>query len=330
MTHSKPWGELEIYSAEDEGDSDDEPLDFSTVWRRPNSEYQRGAARLKLCSLEEARFTHLNADLDLDSKASYITGVRGNAFHPEAYRNPDLRGEVWFELVPEPNNPHDPHALAVDLNGVRAGYVKATVAYYYQWMVRAANARGVYCITPGFIEHPSSSWIVLPTLELAHKVLDAQALMLRLRAIWDSLPAELRQRIESELFHPTKKTARQLWNFRHLDPALFPTCPDPEAYSIGWGRTLNAVRLERNARVAEERRAKREAAKAEKALRRKQREEATAKRNRRIMQLAKEGLSNATISGKLDVSSETVRRVRSQSQLRAQSDTNSFSSTPRR
>jgi hypothetical protein len=258
----KPWGELEVDSEFEDGweaDDDFEEEDLSGVWRRPAGEYVPGRERLQLCSLDEARFTHVKADLDFDEKETFLTGIRGNNFHPEAYTDATLRGEVWFELVPEPSNPHDPHALAVDLNGVRAGHVGASMAPYYQWLVRAANASGKRCLVPGFIENPESTWVVLPTLRVVEDLLGAQSLLTRLRSVWNVLPVELQKRVEADYFHPGEETAAELWGYRQLEPALFPVSPDPEAYSPGWRRMLNAMRLERNERLVEERRLKREA-----------------------------------------------------------------------
>ncbi|GAA4906093.1 hypothetical protein GCM10025789_26840 [Tessaracoccus lubricantis] len=123
---STPWGGLEVYRATEDvekfddewDDEDDDELDLSGVWPRPRDEYRPGSFPLELCTMEEARYSHLKADLDLDVRDTYVTGIRGNTYCPEAYADETLRGEVWFELVPEPNNPYDPHALAVDLRGV--------------------------------------------------------------------------------------------------------------------------------------------------------------------------------------------------------------------
>jgi len=308
----KPWGELEVDSVFEDGweaDDDFEAEDLSGVWRRPAGEYVPGLARLQLCSMEEARFAHVKADLDLDERETFLTGIRGNDFHPEAYTDATLRGEVWFELVPEPSNPHDPHALALDLNGVRAGHVGASMAPYYQWLVRAANGSGKRCLVPGFIENPASAWVVLPTLRVAQDRLAAESVLTRLRAVWDLLPAELHRHVEADGFHPSEETAAELWGYRRLEPTLFPVVPDPGAYSPGWGRMLNSVRLERNERRVEERRLKREAEVAEKETRRREREKSVTLPDDQIRELFRAGESKAGIGRSLGVSHDTIRKV---------------------
>ena len=308
----KPWGELEVdYEFEDgwEADDDFEEEDLSGVWRRPAGEYVPGLSRLQLCSMEEARFAHVKADLDLDERETFLTGVRGNTYHPEAYTDVTLRGEVWFELVPEPSNPHDPHALAVYLNGVRAWHLGASMAPYYQLLVRAANGSGKRCLVPGFIENPASTWVVLPTLRVAQDRLAAESLLTRLRGVWDVLPVELQKRVEEDCFHPSEETAAELWGYRRLEPALFPVSPVQEAYSPGWGRMLNAVRLERNERRVEERRLKREAEVAEKERRLQEREESVTERDYKIRELFRAGESKAGISRSLGVSHDTIRKA---------------------
>lgn len=54
------------------------------------------------------------------------TYARGSGFHASAFRTADLRKGRWAELRPEPENPHDPNAVA--LHAPRAskpfGYVQ--------------------------------------------------------------------------------------------------------------------------------------------------------------------------------------------------------------
>ena len=92
---SRPWGDLKVRHAleDDEWDEDEwgedewgeEELDLSGVWRRPRGEYLPGPHRLELCTMEEARYSHQKADLDWDDKGTFVTGIRGNSYHPEAY-----------------------------------------------------------------------------------------------------------------------------------------------------------------------------------------------------------------------------------------------------
>ena len=308
----KPWGELEVDAQFEDGRETDEDLEMeelSGVWRRPAGEYIPGPLRLLLCSMEEGRFAYVKADLDFDEKDTFLTGLRGNYYHPDAYSDVTLWGEVWFELVPEPSNPHDPHALAADLNGVRAGYVGASMAPYYQWLVRATNASGKRCLVPGFIENPESTWVVLPTLRVVEDLLGAESLLTRLRGVWNVLPVELQKRVEADYFHPGEETAAELWGYRQLEPELFPVSPDPEAYSPGWRRMLNAVRLERNERLVEERRLRREAEAAEKERRRQEREKLVTERDDKIRDLFRTGESKAGISRSLGVSHDTILKA---------------------
>lgn len=321
-----PWGEL---SAERPGvcwncgDTDyrggectecaygarDEGLDMSGVWRRPATEYVPGRHRRDLVSIDAARYAHVNQGFGFDEKTCFVTGVRACGYFPEAYQGANVRGEVWFELVPEPNNPADPHALAIDLQGVRAGYVGANMASHYQWLIRAANYDGFRCFVPGYVETRDSVWIVLPTLKVIREVLDYESKAEQLRQLWDEISPEVQKRIRGSRYRLDEETASVLWQFRDRAPHLFPTKPDPEAFSYGWVWMFNEVRKEFTARREAFLAARRDAVAAEKEKRERDREAAKSERDQKIRDLYRSGASKASIARTVGTSTSTINLV---------------------
>ena len=90
--------------------------------RRAEDEYVRPPLRLELVSAAAfAAAKRRGNDGDFDSVDEFVTGVRASEYFRKAFRG-RRPGPVWFELVPEPENRYDGCAVAVDLEGERAGY----------------------------------------------------------------------------------------------------------------------------------------------------------------------------------------------------------------
>jgi hypothetical protein len=68
---------------------------------------------------------------------------------------------VTVELVPEPSNPFDPHAVAVVISGETAGYLNIGAAERYQAVIQQANRLGYRVQAQGEYEQVASSLTVL-------------------------------------------------------------------------------------------------------------------------------------------------------------------------
>ena len=75
--------------------------------------------------------------------------VVGGEHNAGAYRRTPPGTEVTVELVPEQSNPHDPNAVAIYLNGEKAGHLGATTGATYQAVILEANRLGYRVQAPG-------------------------------------------------------------------------------------------------------------------------------------------------------------------------------------
>lgn len=92
---------------------------------RQKGEYVRPAVRLLLMSADP-----------------FDAWARGVVFHAGAFAGKKPGQLVEVELVPEPGNPHDSHAVALDHDGRRFGYLSSFIADTWHDIVRAANTSG--------------------------------------------------------------------------------------------------------------------------------------------------------------------------------------------
>lgn len=105
------------------------------------------------------------------------------------------RPDVVAELVPEPGNRHDSHAVAVHVNGQRVGYLDASVATYWHDLIRLINAQGSTVTTRGRINWAGPDiYIALPDRggwnTLAHQF----GLLAQVDALLAGVPADVLQR----------------------------------------------------------------------------------------------------------------------------------------
>lgn len=283
---------------------------------------------------------------DLDARGAMVTHVAYSGAFPDAYPK-SIRGLVWYELVPEPGNPRDPHAIGLDLNGRRAGYLKATIAYQMQYMIRSLNARGFSCFTPGHIGAGADNrWIAMPVIQALEQLSEAdEHILWRIARIVNQFPEDLRDQIREDHWHPSQATTARMWAYRHLAPELFPLQPRHNAWPRSWDKVLGSLRrgeeerlqVERAAERAAERerkraererkrmererahaeaRALREAERAESARRAEEARRLMAERDLEVVALHDAGTSKAEISRQLGISAKTVtaalRRGRAQ------------------
>lgn len=232
-------------------------------WDRPFGEYPSSfkesfilvglkEAKQALSKREEDRY----APVDFDSATCFSTGIRGSEFYREILKTKRL-GQVELELVPEPSNPHDCFAVAVDLDGDRIGYVGSKVANGLQWYIRALNSVGVRCLTIGSIGGVKEvkgkegnvvgwngeNWIVLPTFKTLDQVIERYGRIKLPSSFYERLSSGVKDQIRKDRFHLTSDTAELLLLYRSEAPYLFPLEDSVEGFPPVWGRTLQKVRL---------------------------------------------------------------------------------------
>ncbi|BDA65664.1 HIRAN domain-containing protein [Actinomyces capricornis] len=81
----------------------------------------------------------------------FITHVRGFVFNDLRQLEKHVGEWVVLDLNPEPDNPYDPLAIAVDFQGVRVGYLSAGVAAPLQWDIRLLQKCGWSVAVKGFV-----------------------------------------------------------------------------------------------------------------------------------------------------------------------------------
>lgn len=283
--------------------------------RRAEGEYVRPPQRLELVSA--AAFVAARRrgnDGDFDTVDEFVTGVRAWDYFRKVFRG-RRPGPVWFELVPEPENRYDGCAVAVDLDGERAGYVAASMAAHLHWRVRQLNRDGLACFVPG--SHDDDEvWMALPTFQALNPRVDADRALAEVAAVWADLPGEVRARIEGSSYHILEREVWAQWCARrHLAPcAGIPARPDLEQVPPLVNRLLMDRRREVMAERALVRVAEREAARAAKeeeaAARRRAKEQEKTDREERIGAALRGGGSVTGTARALEVSENLVRRVR--------------------
>lgn len=298
MGTGQRWGDIHVWSPEELREEDiylGEMIRFAREYteysheRRPD-ELPKGTHRLEMCSMQEARGGWETRELPYYEVDSYLSRVRGVEFHPSNMPTRSAWGEEWFELVPEFHNKMDPFAVAVDFEGKRIGYLKASIAARFQWIVRAKNADGYRCFLPGFIESFYSAWISLPTAQTWESRFNLDTYYRIIRNLWDLLPKDfLEIEVKKIVEHPSEKAAKELWKFRDSASQFFPAESDASHFSIVWHQVFQEIR--RDYWNAEH----------EKYVLQRNEE------NQRIASLYKSGLTQAAVARELEISTTRVR-----------------------
>lgn len=251
MGTGQRWGDIHVWSPEELREEDiylGEMIRFAREYteysheRRPD-ELPKGTHRLEMCSMQEARGGWETRELPYYEVDSYLSRVRGVQFHPSNMPVRSAWGEAWFELVPEFHNKMDPFAVAVDFEGKRIGYLKASIAARFQWIVRAKNADGYRCFLPGFIESFYSAWISLPTAQTWESRFNLDTYYRIIRNLWDLLPKDfLEIEVKKIVEHPSEEAAKELWKFRDSASQFFPAESDASHFSIVWHQVFQEIR----------------------------------------------------------------------------------------
>jgi len=231
------------------------------------------------------------------------TAVRGTDYVPAATW--DLAdGEahaITVDLVPTPDNPHDPTAVAVEYQGIKLGNLGRGYAAYAHWKFRQLNYRGlrvrtaaayrafyrpeIRCATP-------EAFVALPSLAaLDRHTPSMEEQISAFRRLWEALSPALQDEIRSDWYHLTDASTAKLLQYADLFPEL--TLPSHESSSMpkAFDLAMQAVRLE------------------EKVARQAEREAAEAAERDAIRELVAQRLTRGEIAERLELPRGRVDRI---------------------
>lgn len=200
------------------------------VYQRQAGEYVRPETPLEVVSWDEARDVPLYESGELSGKPFYWGGVRGSQYvdgslWPYAL---NVEHELWGELVPEPFNPYDDTAVAIDVDGIRAGYMSRVAAGYIHRDVAALVATGHRVLTPVRLSIVPSlprtglqinAFAAFPTFKTTDRLLPSRTEYSKILApIWEQLGEGVRQQIAADGFHLAEGTLAAVVALRDLAP----------------------------------------------------------------------------------------------------------------
>lgn len=173
---------------------------------------------------------------DYNSIPYYWRRVSGAGYCKAAYtpiigsrRNLKTFGKwsVAFEALPEPDNPFDPCAVRLELNGKKAGYVNAgaapkvySIARYWQMQGKKCLLLGIFWIDAykGCRGFDLNSWVALPTVQEVKNHVPVDLITRELIAWWKNAPQDIRDDLEESNFHLSHKVYHHLTDNHHLIP----------------------------------------------------------------------------------------------------------------
>lgn len=215
-----------------------------SVHHRPADEYIRPGLDLHMSTWEVADSISRFDQREFAERPLAWAGVRGATYADPALLHyaPGQWQRLWGELVPEPFNEHDPNAVAIDVDGVRIGYLSATYVRYAHTCICALNNRGFRVLVPvryrtRYVRELKlfmvDAFVARPTFEEFDKLLPTQeecdAL---LQPLWDALEESVREQIARDRFRLTEETLAHLIDLRHMAPEVgLPAIPRLSAVS---------------------------------------------------------------------------------------------------
>lgn len=243
---------------------------LSGIYRRDPQEYARPQRSKQLLSWQDTET--FDEKKGLDNNIGYWTGVRGSQFFADVLRRHGS-GRTFVDLVPEPGNPYDHQAVAIDLTGKRIGYLAATIASSVHSTVRQLNystfAASVPCeviaqpqrrIHGEIISEITGAKVAVPTYQRLKTYFDEDAHVNDIWEIWSALSDDVKERIQKDGWHLSHNTGREFWAQQDLAPRIgFPRIYHHEALPRVIELFLRDRRLERRARQEAQRKAAREA-----------------------------------------------------------------------
>ena len=267
---------------------------------RRDDEYVRPDQDLQMISWALADTFDLWDERSLNEVPMFWGGLRGAQYHdPYALTIPYCPWvKTWGELVPEPFNKHDDHALAVDVDGRRVGYASAGYASYVHPKICALNNLGYRVLVPTKLKKGRdpfsrlvflSGYAAFPTLNEIGKYLpsDEESIEM-LEPLWFALDEPTRAQIARDGWRLSDETLPNFIALRHLAPQIgLPSKPRLTAVPDSVDRFLNHTRKE------------------EWRVRSLQR----IKRNEAIVQAAANGQTKVDIASEFDLSPHTVAKI---------------------
>ena len=128
-------------------------------------------------------------------------------------------------LIPEPLNPYDHNAVAIDLGGTRIGYIQAKLANAIFPHIRTLNHQGYECRIPVQVsrnkyDRSLEIFACAPTIKRCEQEAPMKEMHAALNILWRGLPQECRDEIERNGFHLTPSTCQTIIEHSHLAPTL--------------------------------------------------------------------------------------------------------------
>ncbi|MCR2791702.1 HIRAN domain-containing protein [Microbacterium sp. zg.Y625] len=208
---------------------------------------------------------------------------------------------IIVDLVPTPDNPHDPTAVAVEYEGVKLGNLSRGYAAYAHWKFRQLNYQGLRVRTaaayrafyrPGIRLATPEAFVALPTLPGLDRYMPSmEEQSLGFRRLWEALDVSLQDEIRDDWYHLSEEAAQKLIRYSPAFPELtLPTQASsdlPKAFDVA----MQTVRLEEAAARAAEK------------------EAAKAAERESIKVLATERLTRAEIAEELQIPRGRVDRI---------------------
>lgn len=243
-----------------------------------------------------------------------------DAYEPLAARG---RTRLDVELVPEPDNSFDHWAVAVHMDGRKAGFIGAHQAAWWHDVIAGLNRSGTGVVTAARIEEWGPEplvYIALPKWEQRLALATDLGLIGQVEQVLRALPTDVLDDLLGRAFDPlTSQDAEALYSVAHLAPSLSWNrgthygSPDPGTPSPYFSHTLREwllerreqARVEREARALERKREREEQRRAaeerrEQAARQREKDRAQA------LDLWNQGLSMAAIARELGCSGSKV------------------------
>lgn len=106
-----------------------------------------GETALRLCHVGTGRWT-VEGDTRLPRAGIWAVKARGTSYHQSQIRKAGLTMGGPVELVREPNNEHDPYAVAIVSNGQRVGYYNKGKAKRLATLMDAGTTFEAVCLDP--------------------------------------------------------------------------------------------------------------------------------------------------------------------------------------
>lgn len=278
-----------------------------------------------------------HSDLDFENTDFFWMGIRGTNFRPQYVLEQQAlarhRGKrelkAHAHLVAEPDNPHDPLAVAVYSDARQhIGYVGAHIARNLHWHVRRIEQTGSAAFTRillKFNEEPPhddydyddyedldlpEAWIALPTFRRLERLGHWDEAERQLFRIWTEMPREVRHSLVGTFLDQNTELMKYLRSVRTSAPlAAIPDSDDPGALPP----QLRSFFLDRRPEIRSEK-VQEKSEKRLLELQAKQRKKEAKEREKRVLsdaiaEMLLAGASRSRIESELGTSAYTISRV---------------------